>query len=265
MSRVKTATALIAVFVPTLFYAPSPVWAFLISLVSIIAAHEWGRISGFESFVSWAYAIGMGALTLTIWLLPQREVLMMGLFVLSALFWVIFAPLWLAWRWPRGSLFVRALTGTLVILPTWAALVALREHSPLLLLGVMALVWIADIAAYYTGRRFGRRKLAPAISPGKSWEGIIGAGVALLLYASAVSEAIHGLRAPGSLILAAALFYFSVLGDLFESWMKRQAGIKDSGTILPGHGGVLDRIDALTAALPVAAGVLHFASWANTL
>jgi phosphatidate cytidylyltransferase len=157
---------------------------------------------------------------------------------------------------------VRALVGVLVILPTWAAIVSLREQSPWLLLGVMALVWIADIAAYYAGRRFGRHKLAPEISPGKSWEGVMGAGVALLLYASAISAAIHGLRIPGALILAAALLYFSILGDLFESWMKRLAGVKDSGSLLPGHGGVLDRIDALCAALPVAAGILHFSRWA---
>jgi phosphatidate cytidylyltransferase len=140
--------------------------------------------------------------------------------------------------------------------------VAFRERSPWLLLGVMALVWIADTAAYFAGRRFGRRKLAPGISPGKSWEGVAGAGIALVLYASAISAAIVGLRIPGALILAAALLYFSILGDLFESWMKRLAGVKDSGTILPGHGGILDRIDALTAALPIAAGILHFVSWA---
>jgi phosphatidate cytidylyltransferase len=140
--------------------------------------------------------------------------------------------------------------------------VAFRERSPWLLLGVMALVWIADSAAYYAGRRFGRRKLAPGISPGKSWEGVAGAGIALALYASAISAAIVGLRIPVALALSAALLYFSILGDLFESWMKRLAGVKDSGTILPGHGGVLDRIDALTAALPIAAGILHFVSWA---
>lgn len=261
MNRVKTAALLLAVFVPALFFAPAMLWMLLIALVSGVAAHEWARISNFPKYTSALYAIGMSLMALLVGVMPMHESAMLGLFALSAVFWVLVAPLWLANRWRVEAVFLRALTGTLVILPTWAALVALRERSPWLLLGVLALVWIADTAAYYAGRKFGQHKLAPAISPGKSWEGVLGAGLALLLYASAISAAIHGLRIPGALMLAAALLYFAILGDLFESWMKRQAGVKDSGTLLPGHGGVLDRIDALTAALPIAAGVLHFSTW----
>jgi phosphatidate cytidylyltransferase len=201
-------------------------------------------------------------LAVLIHFLPDQAHAMLLLWAMAAVFWVLVAPLWLARRWEARGVFVRALTGTLVLLPAWAAVVALRERSPWLLLGVMTVVWIADTAAYFAGRRFGRHKLAPRISPGKSWEGVGGAGLALALYASAISAAIVGLRVPGALLLAAALLYFSILGDLFESWLKRVAGVKDSGTILPGHGGVLDRIDALLAALPIAAGILHFVSWA---
>ena len=261
MSRVMTALGLLLVFLPTMFFAPAMLWSGLIALVAGVAAHEWARISNLEKQVSLVYATGMGGMAFTIGLMPGNEAVMQGLFVLAAVFWGLVAPLWLAGRWRVEAVFLRALTGTLVILPTWAALVSLRERSPWLLLGVMALVWIADSAAYYAGRKFGRNKLAPSISPGKSWEGVAGAGLALLLYASAVSASIHGLRIPGALILAAALLYFSILGDLFESWIKRLAGVKDSGTLLPGHGGVLDRIDALTAALPIAAGILHFSTW----
>ncbi len=117
------------------------------------------------------------------------------------------------------------------------------------------IVWIADTAAYFSGRHFGRNKLAPAISPGKTWEGVAGAFVALAVYAAAVS-AVAGLPAPALLAVVAGLFYLSVLGDLFESWIKRLSGMKDSGDMLPGHGGVLDRVDALTSTLPVAAGIL---------
>jgi len=149
-----------------------------------------------------------------------------------------------------------AMVGVIVLLPTWVALVTLRDLGPWHLLGLLTIVWIADSAAYFSGRKFGSRKLAPAISPNKTWEGVAGAGIALVLYASAVSASIVGLRIAGALFLTLSLFYFSILGDLFESWMKRVAGIKDSGTILPGHGGILDRIDALTAALPIGTTIL---------
>lgn len=261
MSRVSTAAILLAATLAALFFAPPLLWLLLVAVVVGVAAHEWARLSAFPEPVSRIYAAGMTVMAIVVGLMPDREIIVLALFALSALFWVFAAPLWLANRWRGEALFLRAMIGTLVILPTWAALVVLRERSPWLLLGVLALVWIADIAAYYVGRKFGQHKLAPAISPGKSWEGVAGAGLALLLYALAISAAIHGLRIPGALLLAAALLYFSILGDLFESWMKRLAGIKDSGTLLPGHGGVLDRIDALTAALPVAAGILYFAKW----
>jgi phosphatidate cytidylyltransferase len=261
MNRVLTAFVLLAVLMPALFFAPAFLWALLVALVAGVAAYEWARISAFPAYLPMMYGVGMGVMAMIVYLMPEQSHAMLALYALAALFWVLVAPLWLAGRWRGEGFFVRALTGTLVILPTWAALVALREHSPWLLLGVLALVWIADSAAYYAGRRFGRHKLAPEISPGKSWEGVMGAGVALVLYASAISAAIHGLRIPGALILAAALLYFSILGDLFESWMKRVAGVKDSGNLLPGHGGVLDRIDAVCAALPIAAGILHFAKW----
>ncbi len=261
MNRILTALALLAVFIPALFFAPALLWAVLIALVAGAAAHEWARISAFPGYLPTAYAIGMGVMAIILYLMPDQSRAMLVLFAMAAVFWVLVAPLWLAGRWHGQGFFVRALVGVLVILPTWAAIVVLREQDPLLLLGVMALVWIADSAAYFAGRRFGRHKLAPAISPGKSWEGVAGAALALVLYASAISAAIIGLRIPGALILAAALLYFSILGDLFESWMKRLAGMKDSGSLLPGHGGVLDRIDALCAALPIAAGILHFAKW----
>ncbi len=262
MKRVITAVVLLAVFVPALFFATPLFWALLIALVAGAAGYEWARISAFPAYMPAVYGLGMSALSVIVYFMPGHAQAMLILFAMAAIFWVLVAPLWLANRLRGEGFFVRALVGTLIILPTWAAIINLRERSPWLLLGVMALVWIADIAAYYAGRRFGRHKLAPEISPGKSWEGVLGAVLALVLYASAISAAIIGLRIFGALILAAALLYFSILGDLFESWMKRLAGMKDSGTLLPGHGGVLDRIDALSSALPIAAGILHFAHWA---
>jgi phosphatidate cytidylyltransferase len=142
------------------------------------------------------------------------------------------------------------------------ALVQLQAHSPWVALAAMAVVWIADTAAYFSGRRFGRHKLAPAVSPGKTWEGVAGAMVAVALYAVALASLASDAGYVGSrdalalgawIAFALGLCAISIVGDLFESWLKRSAGVKDSGRLLPGHGGVLDRIDALLAAMPPAA------------
>ncbi len=151
--------------------------------------------------------------------------------------------------------------GVVVLLATWIALVELRAHTPWLVLAAMAVVWIADTAAYFTGRRFGKRKLAAEISPGKTWEGVWGGLAAVAAYAAVVatlasadSPAAQRVAAVAAVVACAILLAgVSVVGDLFESLMKRQAGVKDSGTLLPGHGGVLDRVDALLAAMPFAA------------
>jgi phosphatidate cytidylyltransferase len=260
-NRVLTAAVLLVVFVPALFWAPAGVWAMLVSMVLLIAAHEWARLSHFPAPAAVLYAATLGGIALAAPYLPgvDQRALRYGLLIMAALFWILFAPLWLSRRWRGQGYFLRAAVGVMVLLPTWAALLYLRERSSWVLLAVMAVVWIADSAAFFSGRSFGRHKLAPAISPGKTWEGVYGAVLALVLYASAVSAAVHGLRIVGALVLTMTLLYFSVLGDLFESWIKRVADMKDSGTLLPGHGGMLDRIDALTAALPIAAGVLMLA------
>jgi phosphatidate cytidylyltransferase len=153
-----------------------------------------------------------------------------------------------------------AAAGVIVLLAAWVAIVALHARSPWLVLAAMAIVWIADIAAYFAGRRFGRRKLAPAISPGKTWEGVWGALGAVAVYALVLAAAAPAAMVPAGPAATLALVAFlplvaaiSVVGDLYESLLKRQAGVKDSGALLPGHGGVLDRVDALLAAMPFAA------------
>ena len=157
-----------------------------------------------------------------------------------------------------------AIAGWIVMWPTWFAFVVLRDASPWLLLAVAAVIWVADIAAYFAGKRFGKHKLAPAVSPGKTWEGVMGAlagvavyGIVLTLVArsqptpiSAIFDSAYGVPVVVAMLVLAAL---SIVGDLLESWMKRGVGLKDTSSLLPGHGGVLDRIDALTSTLPVAA------------
>jgi phosphatidate cytidylyltransferase len=191
-------------------------------------------------------------------------------FALAALFWFTAAPAWLVFGWAPRQRPLLAATGILVLVPTWLAMVALRELSPYALLHVMALVWVADSVAYFVGRRYGKHKLAPAISPGKTWEGVLGGFAGVAIYLMLTVLVVIGTQAIGSnlplplfvvVVLGAPLTVASVIGDLFESWMKRQAGLKDSGSLLPGHGGVLDRIDALTATLPVAAAAVFAAPY----
>jgi phosphatidate cytidylyltransferase len=178
------------------------------------------------------------------------------------------APIWL-WRRPAfRSPGLPLAAGVVVLVPAFSALIVLRDITgPALLLAIMMAIWISDTAALIAGRRFGRRKLAPAISPGKTWEGVFGGLGAAVLYGSGLSllsgpEFLSGQPRwplPGFapwILLLLILVVAGVIGDLFESQMKRAAGVKDSGEILPGHGGVLDRIDALTAALPLAAVAL---------
>jgi phosphatidate cytidylyltransferase len=254
---VLTAILLLAVFVPAVLWAPAWLWAILMASVVAMAAFEWARMSHFPPLLARTYAalLALVALALPHLLGAGWPAFQTGLVVLAAAFWLLVAPLWLLGRWRAEQGFVRGAVGVVLLLPTWAALVYLHGHGPAVLLGVMAVVWIADTAAYFSGRHFGRHKLAPAISPGKTWEGVAGALVALALYAGAASL-LAGMPLLGLLLMVSGLLYVSVLGDLFESWIKRVSGMKDSGSTLPGHGGVLDRIDALTSTLPIATGML---------
>jgi phosphatidate cytidylyltransferase len=179
------------------------------------------------------------------------------LFAVSLLFWCLIAPVWLARKWRIALPPFGVAVGFLLIVPTALALIMLRTISPLYLLVAMVVVWVADIAAYFVGRTIGRHKLAPGISPGKSWEGAVGGVAAVFAYGfAAVHFAGYELSAAAAVLLSVLLLglaILSILGDLFESLAKRQIGVKDSGALLPGHGGLLDRIDSLTATLPAVA------------
>jgi phosphatidate cytidylyltransferase len=151
---------------------------------------------------------------------------------------------------------LKGIAGVLVTLPCWASFVALHarpDHGPVLSLTLLVMVWLADSGAYFAGKRWGRTKLAPVISPGKTWEGVLG-GIAVSASAVLLAGYWYSRSLEWTLVLAPVALLtvmFSIVGDLLESLMKRQAGVKDSGSIIPGHGGVLDRIDSLTAAAPI--------------
>jgi phosphatidate cytidylyltransferase len=255
--RVLTAALLLAVFVPAVLWAPAWLWALLMAGVVGMAAYEWARLSHFPAPAARAYAalLGLCAVALPYVMDADWPAFRTGLILLAIAFWLLVAPLWLLGRWQASQPFVRAAVGVVLLVPTWAALLYLHARGPGVLLGVMAIVWIADTAAYFSGRHFGRHKLAPAISPGKTWEGVAGAFAALVLYAGALSL-LAGMPLLSLFLMMSGLLYIAVLGDLFESWIKRVSGMKDSGDVLPGHGGVLDRIDALTSTLPIATGML---------
>ena len=273
-----TAVAVLAVLLGMLFLAPPRGWSLFMLAVALVACWEWSRMIGLGSRGQSAYLFLSGALGAFFWLLHDRDPggafaeAAGRAFLCASIFWIVFVPAWLA-RHARPSPFACALAGWLVTWPTWFAFVALRDAGPWLLLAIAALVWIADIAAYFAGRAFGRRKLAPSISPGKTWEGVIGALAGVVAYGAVLSWISRARPLPFSelftteptvAIIAAmlALAALSIVGDLFESWMKRGAGLKDSSGLLPGHGGVLDRIDALTSTLPVAAYALTLRSLA---
>lgn len=247
--RVITALVLLPLFLGALFYLSPLSWALLTLAGILVGAWEWGGIAGYPAGVRWTFVAMTSILSLIIF--EMGEDVWGNLFALALLFWLIPAVLWLIFRWRLSNLIVFAVLGWLVLVPTWLGLVYLQGVTPQLLLVVMMVVWIADSAAYFAGRKFGKNKLAPAISPGKSWEGVWGAVAGVALFGASVAWLAE---TSWWVVLAfAVLTALSIVGDLFESWMKRVAGIKDSGSLLPGHGGVLDRIDGLTPTLPAAA------------
>lgn len=272
LTRVITAVAILVVLIGMLFFASAIVWSVFVLGVALIACWEWSRMCGLMPRGQGLFLFVSGVLGAAFWLLYARagDTAFMPAancsFLLSTIFWILFATPWLAKKARPGPLACAA-AGWFVVWPTWFAFVVLRDASPWLLLAIAALVWIADIAAYFAGRKFGRRKLAPAVSPAKSWEGVYGGLAGVALYGIVLAWIAHAYATPISPIFTPALGIpaivcmlvlagLSVIGDLFESWMKRGAGLKDSSALLPGHGGILDRIDALTSTLPVAAFAL---------
>lgn len=255
-TRIVTAVILVAGLLAAVFLAPREVWNLLMLGIALIGVAEWGGLLKQTRAQKWVYVSISLCVGLLIVYMPQSsfsiyqaqiELTLLGV---ATFFWVIIAPVWLITRKTFNSMLVMSLFGIVLIFATWIGLVGLHDISPWLLLGLIAAVSIADSAAYFAGKCFGRHKLAPEISPGKTWEGVAGAlfavtvyGLALFYYQKYSIWIIVGLW---------LMVVLSVMGDLVESLLKRQAGLKDSGHLLPGHGGVLDRIDGLISTLPIA-------------
>ena len=218
----------------------------MVAVLLFFAGLEWARLCRLAAPAAWAFAVALLAVFLVTDYLGLQQVL----FLVAAAWWIVLAPAWM-WRGVRsGQQTWLSAAGFAVLVPAGLAMLSL---GPLEVLLVLILVWIADTAAYFVGRAWGRRKLAPAISPAKTWEGAAGGLIGALAYAIIGGFWIQGIAWAPFLAAAALLGMVSIAGDLFESAAKRQAGVKDSGRLLPGHGGILDRIDSATAALPLAA------------
>lgn len=295
--RVITALILVAILLPTL--VADAAWPFaLLTLVFISAAGwEWSRLNeapGLRAVLLGAAVAGACVYVAQRFHLPLWADMaaplephvheaghpLLGFFTPAgiwwgaALTWVLGGALALRFgptHWRVIPQWLRRLLGLVLLVVAWMALVESKAQGLNHILSVFCLVWAADIGAYFGGRAFGRRKLAPAISPGKSWEGVVAGALAVLLLAagwlwadqqlgvdspSLYSRLLWGLGWPGMVAALLALTGLSVVGDLFESLVKRQAGAKDSSQLLPGHGGVLDRVDALLPVLPVSIALL---------
>ncbi|MDD5297689.1 MAG: phosphatidate cytidylyltransferase [Rhodocyclaceae bacterium] len=260
-ARVITALVLVTGLGFALFGLSSESWAWLMAGVTGLAGWEWGGLASFRPIGRIAYGAATTLLCLILWqMVAAGQIPASAVYLPSVAFWLLAVPLILRQKPRLGPAF--APVGWLVLLPTCIGAIELRSAGPWVLLAVMAMVWVADIAAYFTGRAFGRKKLAPAISPGKTREGAWGAGAAVLAYglalAAAAGIAFSPARIAVFLVLLLLFTAISIEGDLFESFLKRQAGIKDSSQLLPGHGGILDRIDSLTSTLPLAGLLLPF-------
>jgi phosphatidate cytidylyltransferase len=261
-TRLLTVATIFPLFLLALFYLPNSYWSALILVFMVTAAHEWARL--FD--ISHARSIAFAVVTLLIAaglcvggsdVLIPSAVTIQAVCVVATLFWVVVAPYLLKNRVQVSAGVPVLLLGWVVLIPLWAALVELRRFGPLYVFFAMGVIWLADTAAYFSGRAFGKRKLAPDISPGKTLEGALGALAVAALYAVILvslgqrfgTMSLAGM--PMMIVGFVVIVVLSIVGDLFESWFKRQCGKKDSGSLFPGHGGILDRIDSLTSTMPV--------------
>lgn len=267
--RVITALVLLALLLPALFASTAEPLAGLTLILIAVGAWEWGCLNG----MTMRGALRMGAactmLCLLSWAAHLAYEPVAWLWSVSGAAWVLMGA-WLLRAgvagWPTISRFVRAVVGLLALWLTWLAMYQAKVMGVNFLISLLFLVWMADVAAYFSGRAFGRRKLAAAISPGKSWEGVWGgmAGVLVMAFlwvwvdtqwafeSYSLFSRLNARGWPFMVLATLFLVSMSVVGDLMESLVKRSAGFKDSSHLLPGHGGVLDRVDALLPTLPLA-------------
>lgn len=258
--RLLTAAVLVPLFVWAILALPIEGLAILFGVLTIAGGWEWGNLMGIKQrLLKWLYMLLIALLIAACWFGTQQQLDLDWVYYVAAAWWGL--ALLMVTRYPAmhqwwsGSLLLKGLFGIVILVPTWLALIAMSSKSAsgsAVVLLLLVIIWGADSGAYFAGRRFGKRKLAPRVSPGKSWEGVAGALLTVLVIAWLGGSILE--IATDSMwkfvLLALVVTMISILGDLTESMFKRQANVKDSGKLLPGHGGVLDRIDSITAAAP---------------
>jgi phosphatidate cytidylyltransferase len=248
--RVITALILAALVLLVIFMLPHAATMAALALLVVAAAWEWSAFPRFTQHSARIFYVAFVAACVAAswWYGVEREE--MGRLIQAALAWWVFALIWVVIAPAQVNRVTAAGAGLLVLVPAWLALARLHAAGPQLLLFLILLVVAADVGAYFAGRRFGHNKLAPRVSPGKTWEGVVGGFLAAALMAG-VGVWWFKVDAPRFLALCIVVVVASIIGDLTESLFKRHAGLKDSGRLLPGHGGLLDRVDSVTAAAPV--------------
>jgi len=252
-TRIVTGTLLVGALVSVVFLLPPPATVIVLTALVLAGAWEW---SAFLRIANWPgrllYVAAIAALLDGIWQLTRTPQMLFTVLTVTAVWWTL-AFTWIVLAPRRVAPWSAALAGAFALVPAWLALSHLRLTAPRgaeWLLFVFLLVWMADIGGYVFGRRYGRLRLAPRVSPGKTWEGVLG-GIALSAVVAFAGSTWFDVP-PGYFVpLCLGVVAFSIVGDLTESLLKRYAGVKDSGTAFPGHGGVMDRIDSVTAAAPL--------------
>ena len=259
--RILTALVLIPLVVWAILELSTQGLALLLAVIVCAGAWEWSQMAGLRSTSTrGAYVCAIALALFSLWQFIDAEYLYLWACGIALLWWIGSLALVINFQPEDGpnenSVGTRLAIGLVILLPTWIALLGIQSHSsfgPAYVLGLLVLIWTADSGAYFAGRKWGESKLAPRVSPGKTREGAYGglAGVLLISLAWCLFEDFEPVKSlvfVGVSLITAA---FSIQGDLVESLYKRKAGLKDSGKLLPGHGGVLDRVDSLTAAAPV--------------
>jgi phosphatidate cytidylyltransferase len=254
MSRIFSAFIMLLIFLSSMFLFSGRFFSFVIYIPSMLGLYEWSKLLYFKSYEKKIFlAISLCFIYFIDKFLSYDDA--RSILISASFFWICIAPLFLIFKIHLKGFFLSSVIGWMLVMPLIISLNYLIQLSPWAVLLVLITIWLADSGAYFFGKQFGKRKLAPSISPGKTWEGFMGALFVVSLFSIALAY-FGFINSYSSILFFHLILLLSVEGDLFESYIKRMAKVKDSGDLIPGHGGVLDRIDSICSSLPLATLIL---------